>query len=943
MPVFQIFLSSIFHGMEKERDALSRIVMPKIRKECESRGVDFSCIDLRWGIDDSLLLQDQVVGHCLNLIDATTPVFLGLIGPRYGSILPHPDAPDLSATHHEFRRAFQAGRELIFLICDTEECQNALAKQPGLAQMLEETPFETRRFYSDIETFIELSERNVMAVLDRRHPCGVKDDPVLESAMRQENFGSVIRSRMAPLREGEAARAWLGCLWGATETIFKGRENPSGIYPIVTQTAGDAEVIAIELAAFYRQHGPEGDLVFEHACRVENDRSAAWAMRRLLAYLATVKDIELPPLGEPSDAQVQVLLNIALADLAQKERHLSVALSGADPVEMLLYMRPLLISPTCTVVTALTENEAERLPVTVNAFASPWNNSILSRALLQSASASAGKALALKESLLNTLTSSPICRTLTGTMLMGDWLIAWGDLKPKREWSQDAWLQTEAERVARISDLEVLSSEVLSAVSRIISPIVADFVTLANALFDCLRVAPVSLTLDEVQAVAADVLTSRNVTAEVQQIPLTMTYIAKAFQSVGVMADRYRLVDTAVWKEPADANIIRSAIVRILSKGNADPRRAEGSARCAIATQSETDRRKVLNAAGFPARIELSLLTALAAELDGVAREKLEALKSEYTSQGREPLVDDGLALIAALAAHDTDSCFDLAENIARNLQTADHDRSTLTSKLAAEAQTALDAVFSRDEEHWRRLGVSVASPLAAQKPYLCLHELDADQQPRAPQDFLDKIRANLTRELPPWLGLLLIQNDLKQSVALDTLGATAATVALDMIKRILNARFGAGPSEDVIRKLTSFAIKLTIASEEMRVANRSRPLLSDLDSYGVRPDTFINDGSDSSLEQIIGKILVLLRDARERGEATDELFLSILDGLVETLARSDRRVEYSQLLRMFPSSSVNDFIERRWSQRHRPGEHEPVDETLLNALTDLRGVARFG
>lgn len=942
MPAFQIFLSSIFRDMERERDALSRIVMPNIRKECGSRGVNFSYIDLRWGIDDDLLLQGQVVGHCLNLIDATTPVFLGLIGPRYGSMLPHPDAPDLSATHHEFRRAFQAGRELIFLICDTKDCRDARATQPGLVQMLEETPVEARSFYSDLEEFIALSERQLMAVLDRLHPRGVKDDPVADSAMRQEQFGSVIRSRMAPLWEGEAAQTWLGFLYGVTNILSKDTESTSGVFPIIAPTAGDAEVIAVELAAFYRQHGPEEDLVFEHACRVEDDRSAAWAMRRLLAFLATVKDIELPPLCEPSDAQVQVLLNVALADLAQKERHLVVVLSGTDPVGMLLYMRPLLVSPFCSIVTALTEKEAERLPVTINGIAPPRDNSVLSRTILQGASASAGKAVALKAELLDTLTSSLLCRTLTGTMLLGDWLMAWGDLNPDLETSQDAWLRDEVERIARISGLEVLSFEVLSAVSKVMAPILPDFETLAKALFDCLRVAPVSLTLDEVQAIVAEVLLTRKVAAEVRQLSLAMTYLAKAFTSIDVMAQTYRLVDAALWREPEDADAIRSAIVQALTEGPADPRRAEGAARCAIATGREKDRRKVLRAAGFAAQIELSLLTALAAELDDVARQKLEALQCEYTPHGRQPLMDDALALISALAAHDTPACMDLAENIARDFRTGTHDRSAQNSKLAAKAQTALDAVFSRDEAEWRSLGGTAASPFAALKAALWLHKLDPDKLAREAQDYLDKIGADMKRELPPQLGLLLIQNDLKNSIALDALGNTAATVALEMIRRILNAGLGHGPAEDVISKLSAFAIKLTIASEDARFANISAPILSDIDRYGSRPDTFITT-HDSIVEQIMKEMLELLWDARERGETSDELFLSILKRLVETLARSDRRFEYSQLLRMFPASSVHDFIKRRWSQCHHPGEREHVAETLVSALTDLRGVACFG
>jgi nephrocystin-3 len=47
---FRLFVSSTFRDLQAERDELIKKVFPRIRKECHRRGVEFTEIDLRWGI-----------------------------------------------------------------------------------------------------------------------------------------------------------------------------------------------------------------------------------------------------------------------------------------------------------------------------------------------------------------------------------------------------------------------------------------------------------------------------------------------------------------------------------------------------------------------------------------------------------------------------------------------------------------------------------------------------------------------------------------------------------------------------------------------------------------------------------------------------------------------------------------------------------------------------
>jgi tetratricopeptide (TPR) repeat protein len=82
-----IFLSSTFQDMKKERDILIKDIFKGLRSECESRGVNWSEIDLRWGITEEEASDGKILPICFYAIDKSRPYFLCMIGGRYGSIL----------------------------------------------------------------------------------------------------------------------------------------------------------------------------------------------------------------------------------------------------------------------------------------------------------------------------------------------------------------------------------------------------------------------------------------------------------------------------------------------------------------------------------------------------------------------------------------------------------------------------------------------------------------------------------------------------------------------------------------------------------------------------------------------------------------------------------------------------------------------------------------
>jgi hypothetical protein len=84
--VIRVFVSSTFRDMQAERDELVKFIFPQLRKLCESRGVTWGEVDLRWGITDEQTAEGKVLPICLEEIQRCRPYFIGLLGERYGWI-----------------------------------------------------------------------------------------------------------------------------------------------------------------------------------------------------------------------------------------------------------------------------------------------------------------------------------------------------------------------------------------------------------------------------------------------------------------------------------------------------------------------------------------------------------------------------------------------------------------------------------------------------------------------------------------------------------------------------------------------------------------------------------------------------------------------------------------------------------------------------------------
>jgi hypothetical protein len=79
-----MFLSSTFRDFNEERNLANTIAFPRIDKLCRERGVNFSPLDLRWGITSEQSGSGQVIKICLEEIDRCRPFFVGSLGFRNG-------------------------------------------------------------------------------------------------------------------------------------------------------------------------------------------------------------------------------------------------------------------------------------------------------------------------------------------------------------------------------------------------------------------------------------------------------------------------------------------------------------------------------------------------------------------------------------------------------------------------------------------------------------------------------------------------------------------------------------------------------------------------------------------------------------------------------------------------------------------------------------------
>ncbi|XP_015220730.2 NACHT domain- and WD repeat-containing protein 1 [Lepisosteus oculatus] len=87
--VVRVFISSTFSDMSSERDALLEKAYPELQVYCQSLGLVFEVVDMRWGVRDTIVMDHMTTELCLQEIQSCRrvsvgPTFTALVGNRYG-------------------------------------------------------------------------------------------------------------------------------------------------------------------------------------------------------------------------------------------------------------------------------------------------------------------------------------------------------------------------------------------------------------------------------------------------------------------------------------------------------------------------------------------------------------------------------------------------------------------------------------------------------------------------------------------------------------------------------------------------------------------------------------------------------------------------------------------------------------------------------------------
>jgi hypothetical protein len=80
----RFFISSTFLDLDEERNYLVKKVFPGIKKYCSDRDIEFTEVDLRWGITEDESRSGKIIQTCLREIDRAYPCFIGILKNRYG-------------------------------------------------------------------------------------------------------------------------------------------------------------------------------------------------------------------------------------------------------------------------------------------------------------------------------------------------------------------------------------------------------------------------------------------------------------------------------------------------------------------------------------------------------------------------------------------------------------------------------------------------------------------------------------------------------------------------------------------------------------------------------------------------------------------------------------------------------------------------------------------
>lgn len=230
-PEIRIFISSTFRDMQDEREYLIKYIFPELRTVCRERGVEFTEIDLRWGVTEEEAQQGKVVKICLDEIDKCRPYFIGLLGERYGWVPSHEDIVKDKALNEEYPWIITSvdegtsvtEMEMVYGVLDNQEfakhsyfytrhdsitkqefkdsSEIAIQKQNALKERIRRSGFPIRENYNTIESLGEMVRNDLLKVIEEDFPIADAPSPLEKERRVHETYALTRRRAYIPRKE----------------------------------------------------------------------------------------------------------------------------------------------------------------------------------------------------------------------------------------------------------------------------------------------------------------------------------------------------------------------------------------------------------------------------------------------------------------------------------------------------------------------------------------------------------------------------------------------------------------------------------------------------------------------------------------------------------------------------------------------------------------------
>lgn len=314
---FRVFVSSTFIDMHTERDHLNKEVFNELANICQKRCVNFTAIDLRWGINEDQSKRNETINICLEEIDKCHPFFIGIVGNRYGWIPPEEalqatpllasnpqlldHIKDKSITEIEFIRALLAAENNIldarFYFRNPEidtldkgqvferETESNFLKLQNLKNTIRNIDYERIKSgensmlyegYSSPEELGERIKHDLLQVIDKYFPV----DPNESSEEAYDRFHKSFS--MSRLRSYIPNRKDVECI-----EEFIATDNSDRLLLIKGAAGSGKSSIASYAAQKAKEFAGGSIVVVEHYAEVERIRSEHRLVTRLVRLLAS--------------------------------------------------------------------------------------------------------------------------------------------------------------------------------------------------------------------------------------------------------------------------------------------------------------------------------------------------------------------------------------------------------------------------------------------------------------------------------------------------------------------------------------------------------------------------------------------------------------------------------------------------------------------------------